>query len=119
MNKTIFNITALIIMSLASAMTSADPADVNLSKSSLNVDFNKLIDEGAHSKKQIQQHIDASIAITDEEDAATMDKSRVLDFVDAEMKVGTDSPTVVDRRYNSVGLYHPIDLQLLVPNYLN
>lgn len=116
MSKTVFHITALIIMGLISAAASADPADVNLSKSSLNVDFNKMIDDGAHTKKNIQKHIDAQIAITDEEDVT--ERSRVLDFVDAEMSIGETQPgQIVDRRYDSVA--DPIDLNKLVPNYLN
>ena len=119
MNKTIFNITALILMGLVSAAASADPADVNLSKSSLNVNFNKMIDEGAHTKNVIQKQLDAKIAISDEEDADS-EKSRVLDFVDVEMGIGESSPgSVVDRRFDSVEDAQPVSFDLqLVPNYV-
>lgn len=122
MSKTIFNITALILMGLISAAASADPADVNLSKSSLNVDFNKMIEEGAHNRAEIQKHIDAQIAVSDEEDLDS-EKSRVLDFVDVEVGIGEAAPgVVVDRRFDSVGESTPaaaettFDLKL-VPNY--
>lgn len=110
--KTIFNITAIIILGLVSAAASADPADVNLSKSSLNVDFNKMIDEGTYDRNSIQQRISEQIAITDED--TDSEKSRVLDFVDAEMSIGESQPgQIVDRRYDSVGEATPVDITLL------
>ncbi len=109
--KTVFNIT-IIILGLVSAAASADPADVNLSKSSLNVDFNKMIDEVHFDKNAIQQRISEQVAITDED--TDSEKSRVLDFVDAEMSIGESQPgQIVDRRYDSVSEATPVDITLM------
>lgn len=110
--RTAFHITAIVIMGLLSAAASADPADVNLSKSSLNVDFNKMIDEGINNKNEIQHKLSEQIAITDEDE--DLEKSRVLDFVDAEMSIGDSQPgQIVDRRYDSIGNAQPVDITLM------
>jgi hypothetical protein len=90
-----------------------DPADVNLTKSSLNVDFNTMIEGNNTTKKDIQKNIDQSLAEVDAEE--TSEKSRVLDFVDVEVGWGEQpANNIVDRRFNSVGGPQPVDLNTLM-----
>jgi hypothetical protein len=104
------------IFAVAAVSTSAfaaDPADVNLTKSSMNVDFNTMIEGNNHVKKDIQKNIDQSLAEVDTDE--TSDKSRVLDFVDVEVGWGETSPSnIVDRRFNSIGGPQPVDLNTLM-----
>ncbi len=112
----------IITLVMISTSAYADPADVNLSKESLHVDFNKMIDEGHQAKAKIQKHLDQAITeISEEED---LERSRVLDFVDVEIGWGDTPNTIVDRRFNSVELssetpIYTIDLDKLVPNILD
>ncbi len=112
MNKTI-----LILALLISGSVSADPADVNLTKASMNADWNHMIDGNNTVKKDIQKHIDQSL--TDIYADESSEKSRVLDFVDVEVGWSNDAPNpVVDRRFDSVSGPQVIDLNSLVPVYL-
>lgn len=104
----------LAVSALAAGQASADVADVNLVKTSLNFDFNKEIEGNNLQKKSIQNNIDQSLAEIDAEEAS--DKSRVLDFVDLE--VGFDSSpynnnSIVDRRPNSLETPQVIEIKLL------
>jgi len=92
-----------------------DPADVNLTKASMNANWNQMIDGNNHSKKDIQKQIDQSLGDTYAEES---DRSRVLDFVDVEVGWGEAQSNIVDRRFDSVGGPQVIDLNSLVPNYV-
>src|SRR5262245_45078444 len=90
-----------------------DPADVNLTKTSENVDWNRMIEGNNIVKKDIQRNIDQSLSEVDAEDVS--DKSRVLDFVDVEVGWGSQPVNnVVDRRFNSLGGPQPVDLNTLM-----
>jgi hypothetical protein len=96
----------------------ADPADVNLTKTQLDVNFNTMIDAGNVTKNSIQKHIEDQIADSSEEEDS--DRSRVLDFVDVEVGIGKEPGVVVDRRFDSVGApftFGLIDLKALAKIY--
>lgn len=90
-----------ILLFVAMPMASAEtllPA-----KPGLRADFNKMIDEGNHNKKNLQQVIEKKAVVQaelEEENAA--DRKKVIDFVDVEVGWGNEPGTVVDRRFDSV-----------------
>lgn len=69
-------------------------------KSPLRADFNKMIDEGNIKKENIVDTLDQN-TLAREADVSSEQK-KVIDFVDVEVGWGTDSGTVVDRRFDSV-----------------
>jgi hypothetical protein len=95
-----------IIAIIAIVFTScAALAEAPVSKSALRVDFNKMIEDNNNQRKDLHQDIDVR---ADDESAQPQaavkkdDKGKVIDFIDVEVGVG-QAPSVVDRRYDSVG----------------
>ena len=106
---------ALIVIGSA---VHADPADVNLTKTSLDVNFNKMIDAGDATKRSIEKHLDEQISQSSVDEDS--ERSKVLDFVDVEVGFGKEPSAVVDRRFDSIGeatAFGLIDLKALAKLY--
>jgi hypothetical protein len=76
-------------------------------KQALQVDFNRMIEDNNAHTAEIRNDINAKAQALDE--AQKAEKQKVINFVDVEVGWG-EAPTVVDRRYDSVGearIYNP------------
>lgn len=91
----------MMLLTLSMTFSLAALAESPVSKSALRVDFNKMIEENNVQRKEIKQDVDAAVA-DEKVQQKTADKSKAIDFIDVEIGVG-QAPSVVDRRYDSVG----------------
>lgn len=88
---------------LMSAMPLASAETLLPVKPGLRADFNKMIDEGNHNKKNLQQAIEKKAVVQAElEEESAADRKKVIDFVDVEVGWGNEPGTVVDRRFDSI-----------------
>lgn len=91
----------LSIILATAASYSAHASDIG-HKEHTRIEFNSMIDQNNSTKDQLQKSVSNKMAVQDEE-SASADQKKVMDLVDVEVGVREDKPTVVDRRYNSVG----------------
>ncbi|MBX3022328.1 MAG: hypothetical protein KF799_11700 [Bdellovibrionales bacterium] len=80
-------------------------------KKAVRIDFNKMIDENNMVKNELQKEV-AAPASEKQVVAKKDDKNKVIDFIDVEIGVG-QTPTVVDRRFDSVSDAQVVDLKTL------
>ncbi|NJL26170.1 MAG: hypothetical protein HC902_14120 [Calothrix sp. SM1_5_4] len=101
-----------IALAITLLFSSAAFADLANHKSPTRIDFNQMIDEANLQKQALHKEVASKSAAKNSKSAKKDDKNNVIDFIDVEVGVG-QAPSLVDRRFDSVGEPAVIDITKL------
>ena len=109
-SRPLIGLVAITLLMISALFSSASLAET---KAATRIDFNKMIDENNMVKSELHKDVSAQTPVAVNRPLAAKradDKSKVIDFIDVEIGVGS-APTVTDRRFDSIGAPVVVDIK--------